>query len=298
MAVRTDAAARAAARAAADGPSAWGRAADGAAGRALRAAVTGAALAFLVWLVLEQLALEGLPGGIRTALAIVAVALGAVLGLAGRTGLLLGAATAVAALWALVGLTPIATVPAGVYLVRDDGDRSSGAMPPVDAVAVLSSAMTGGGRIAGQGPERMLHALAWARQTGRPLVVTVIHDRADPSVSTLADQRQLAALAGIPEPIALDQVATTRDEAVRLAAFARRVGWRRVVVVTSPLHSRRACATVERAGLAVFCAPSPSRQFELFANGGPRTARERVRIFGYALYEAAATLEYRIRGWI
>ena len=90
-------------------------------------------------------------------------------------------------------------------------------------------------------------------------------------------------------------VHSTRDEALRTAALARRAGWRTVAVVTSPLHTRRACATFERVGLAVVCVPSEERSFAL---RHLRSPGDRLEAFGYWLYETLGWLEYRRRGWV
>jgi len=89
-------------------------------------------------------------------------------------------------------------------------------------------------------------------------------------------------------------VHSTRDEALAFAAMARTHRWRRVVLVTSPLHSRRACAAVEHAGLPVLCAPAASREYALSRLDRPENRR---LVFADVVYESAATLLYAVRGW-
>jgi uncharacterized SAM-binding protein YcdF (DUF218 family) len=229
---------------------------------------------------------------------------GAALGAAQRDRWLRGLSLLVAATSALVAFTPLMRGPAQALVRRDvPVPADTAALADVDAVAVLSAGATDDGRVAGQGLERMLDGLAWARALGRPLVVSVVRNGLDPTrPPTLDDQQRLAALAGVAPLLAVDGVATTRDEAVRIAATARARGWRRVLVVTSPLHSRRACDAVTRATAAdrvrVTCAPAASREFSLDGAEALRGPGDRMRAFGLAVYEALGMAKYRVRGWI
>ncbi|MEP6551569.1 MAG: hypothetical protein ABJB95_10315, partial [Gemmatimonadales bacterium] len=72
-------------------------------------------------------------------------------------------------------------------------------------------------------------------------------------------------------------------------------GWKTLAVVSSPMHSRRACATFEAVGFKVICVPAAVRGSGLYsaANAG-----DRLRAFRSWLYETFATDTYRRRGWI
>jgi uncharacterized SAM-binding protein YcdF (DUF218 family) len=87
----------------------------------------------------------------------------------------------------------------------------------------------------------------------------------------------------------------TRDEALSLARICRERGWKRVIVVTSPYHSRRACAAVEHEGIPVVCSPSVETAFDL--NGLVRSD-ERRRAFSKAAHERIGLLVYWWRGWL
>jgi uncharacterized SAM-binding protein YcdF (DUF218 family) len=89
-------------------------------------------------------------------------------------------------------------------------------------------------------------------------------------------------------------VHSTRDEALAFAALARTHGWRRVVAVTSPSHTRRACGALEAVGLTVECRPAAARVYDLTRLDRPSNRR---LAFADVLYEAAATLLYRSRQW-
>ena len=82
---------------------------------------------------------------------------------------------------------------------------------------------------------------------------------------------------------------------MRIAALARRNGWSRIVLVTSPFHSRRACATFEKTGIKVSCVPSDSRDIAVRSLTG---SENRLLAFGMLIYEIAGTIRYRQAGWL
>jgi uncharacterized SAM-binding protein YcdF (DUF218 family) len=166
-------------------------------------------------------------------------------------------------------------------------------------VAVLSADVGTDGLVARQGHRAAARrGRRWARAADRPLVLSIVRRDQPGAPSSERDQRALAARLGVARDLLVDSVHVTRDEAVREAALARREGWRRLLVVTSPYHSRRACAAYERAGVAVLCAPAPSRDYAL---GGPHPLAgpgERVAAFRDWLYETVGWAVYRARGWV
>jgi uncharacterized SAM-binding protein YcdF (DUF218 family) len=254
----------------------------------------GAALGLLTWaaaLALGIPRLVGLVGPLGLALG---AGVGALFGgLAPRAGRAL--AVAVAALYAVVAYSPLAATLLPRVVRRDRVSPP----PAVDAVAVLSSGVGTDGLIRDQGLERLLAGSAWARALDRPIVVSIVRmPGRSRAVSSAADQRAVLALAGVARVYYVDSVSVTRDEAVREAALARARGWRRLLVVTSASHTRRACAAYERAGIAVVCVPAPSRTYALagpFPIDGPG---ERVAAFRDWLYEAVGWAVYRARGWV
>lgn len=252
-------------------------------------------LGVLAWAVSDQLGLQRIAGvaGLRGIW--VAALAGALLG-QWRPAVPRALAGAVAALLLAVAYTPLAPALLQGIVRRDVPD---GVHPAVDAVVVLSAEVQSDGLVARHGIERLLAGAAWAHRLGRPLVLSVIRDPGRPrAVSSEADQRHIAALAGVPTVYFVDSVHVTRDEAVREAALARRLGWRRLLVVTSPSHSRRACAAYERAGVLVTCAPSPARTYALGGAYPVASTAERVGAFRDWLYEALGWWSYRARGWV
>jgi uncharacterized SAM-binding protein YcdF (DUF218 family) len=260
-----------------------------------RRTLRGAVLAVLLWAALGRLGAQDLAGVPELgALPLVALA-GALLGWRGWLApvWLLGALATLALL--TVTATPVMRPLVAAALPRDAAADAPGA----EAVFVLSGAVTDEGLVAGQGPERLLHGLRLAKDGGLPLVLSVVRNRGRPADPSADDQRALAALAGLDARLTLlDTVGNTRDEALRVAALARARGWRRVAVVTSPLHARRACAAVARAGVAVRCSPAPSRELALRVARPLAGSEERVRAFQLWAYETVGWWVYRARGWV
>ncbi len=191
---------------------------------------------------------------------------------------------------AVVAYTPLFVSPARSLIRRDPLPTSA------NAVVVLSAGVTADGFLHQQGLDRLLMGLQLVRGGTAPILVVTreqreVHGR---RVTAARDQDSLAGLAGVTNVIATPLEASTHDEAMAVALIARRSGWRHIVLVTSPFHSRRACATFEKTGLTVSCVPSDSRDV---AVGTLDTADDRVGAFGMWIYEMAATLQYRRKGW-
>lgn len=177
-------------------------------------------------------------------------------------------------------------------LVRSDSLPSS-----ADAVVALSGGMNADGYLTQQGADRTLKAVELVANGIAPVLLFTREERKVGSVVTTSadDQRRIAAIGRVTRMFTTRRVRSTRDEALSVASVARYRGWKRIVLVTSPFHSRRACATFEKAGLTVSCIPSDSRDVAL---GQMRSAHDRIVAFGLLLYEAAGTLRYRQAGWL
>jgi uncharacterized SAM-binding protein YcdF (DUF218 family) len=108
--------------------------------------------------------------------------------------------------------------------------------------------------------------------------------------------RIISLVAGAQSRVVLSGLTgSTRDEALQTAKLFRERSWKRVVVITSPLHTRRACRTFENAGVTVSCTPSESREFAINTMKKPE---DRMRAFQAWIYEIAGTVRYRQLGWI
>lgn len=208
--------------------------------------------------------------------------------------------------WAIAGLLLVTTAVAALTpamtrpvqsLIRADTAMT------VDAVVVLSSSLGDDEFLSPDGLDRLLSGIALGRASRRaddtaavPLVLTVVTRDIDRPLSSITDQRRILELVGDTLQVHWTApVLNTRDEARAIAALARTEGWERVAVVTSPLHTRRACAAFERVGVAVRCVPADARDV---AVGTLRKPRDRLRATQLWFYETAGTLYYRLRRWM
>lgn len=221
-----------------------------------------------------------------------AMTIGALLATSSVGSWLWGSTATGALLLLTVSYTPLIPPLLDAFVRRDPESGT-----PLDAVVVFSGSVTSEGRVMGPALDRLLTGFAEAKRRRIPTVVlSTVGDDHDATVATSErDQRELAAaFAPELELRFVHNVHSTRDEALAFAALARTYGWQRVLVITSPAHTRRACEAVERVGLAVRCLPAVSRSYALSRLDRPESRRQ---VFADVLYEGAATLLYRSRGW-
>lgn len=159
-------------------------------------------------------------------------------------------------------------------------------IPPVppEMVVALSAGVEDDGELSGTGRERLRLAIEVARKTGATLVTTRVRNDGHPELTSDDAQRRLVNSAGMTKRwMVLDGLAlNTRDEAERLRKVMAPMP---IVVVTSRLHTRRACAVFERLGYTVTCVSSglDGRWWKI--------------PYGVA-YESAAWVKYKSKGWI
>lgn len=220
-----------------------------------------------------------------------ALAIGLVLANTRAMRWLWAAPIALAGLLLLVMFTPLVERPARA-LVRADPPGQ-----PAEVVIVFSGSFTDAGHIGDIALTRLISGLMDARRLGIPDLVVSVQERTVDGMqqSTLADQTALVAqLGGGVQLHSVRGVTNTYNESLAFAALARTRGWQRVRVVTSPLHSRRACAALETTGLLVTCAPSTSRDIDL---AHLTRAQGRLHVARAAIHEYVGTFYYRWRGW-
>ncbi len=198
----------------------------------------------------------------------------------------------IAALCIIVAYTPLVSALARPLIRRD-------AIPTrVDAIAVLSAGFTADGLMRSETLDRLLTGLLLAKR-GLANVVLVSRERQandGPVVSDSADLQNVIDLVSDPAQIIfVDSVFTTRTEALQMRAVASARGWSSLAVITSPMHTRRACATFEAVGFRVICVPAILRQPGLGKDSSPE---DRLRAFRSWLYETFASASYTSRGWI
>jgi len=253
----------------------------------------GATCALIGWLVVGALTGVGKAPTLLFPIAVLVVLVGAVVGLT-RAAIALWVASALSILiFCIVAMTPFVTtlLPTSA-LVRRDALPKGG----VDAVVVLSAGITADSLLGPEALDRLLTGLALMRDSVANTLVVTEPRRSKHGSTTASDQIRVRSLVARPFPMLMvDSVYTTRDEAVNSWSLLRPRGATRVAVVTSPLHTRRACATFEQVGFTVYCVPAVSRVYSVTAadNG-----TDRLNVFREWLYERSAWLEYRARGWV
>lgn len=260
--------------------------------------LAGAALAMGIFAVAASLGAWDIVGVPIWLLRLATLAAGALLAPTAMGSWLWLSLGALTTLSAIVSFTPIVR-PMAHSFVRDDRNASRRVTrdTSLDAVIVLSGEISDEGRVTGSTMERLISGI----QDARALKITTMALSAtapafgDYKPTSEPDQRALVALMG-PDirPQFVHDVFSTRDEAVAFAALAKTNGWRRVLLVTSAMHSRRACATFEELGLAVECRPAVPRARDPYRL---ESSESRRLIFKDVLYEFSATLLYRARGW-
>jgi uncharacterized SAM-binding protein YcdF (DUF218 family) len=203
----------------------------------------------------------------------------------GLRGVAVLLAAAGAIMYFVIAATPLMSVVTTGYV------RSTARQEPVAAVVVLSSGLTADSLLDFEAADRLLAGIELAqRHPGAELVTTRLVSSVDGVRRTSDDdQRRLVRIAGLgARHTILDSVGTTVDEARRAAAH---LGARRhAAIVTSPMHTRRACAVFESAGLLVTCVPARTRAYDTWH---PVTGDDRLAAFRSYLYERLATLKWR-----
>ena len=262
----------------------------------LAAGAEGFVAGALFGLVLSELGVWSLKSEDLAAPAVLACAVVAAVGSASArfTRFLVLADVGLLGLMWVVAFTPIMTS------LSDRGIRAD-SLPSggVDAVVVLGANVTTGGTLSEIATDRVLAGIELVRRGVAPRLVTtrVTYRRSGVVFTTDADQQRLMDLAGVRDrwiPVT-EPVRNTHDEALVTDRRLRPMGARTIALVTSPWHTRRACATFEQVGFRVFCVPALERGAQ---TRGPLIARDRLMSFRSYLYERVGSLEYWRRGWI
>jgi uncharacterized SAM-binding protein YcdF (DUF218 family) len=257
----------------------------------VRHAVTGAILGALCAVSAHVLGVQQLLRA-NLALYIPAALVGAILGVTRLRPLLWMGAGIIALLCIAIAYTPLVRTLARPLIRRDPVPAH------VDLIAILSRGFTPDGMMRSETLDRVLNGLTLAKRGLAPVVLLSRERRiyGGRPASDSADLQAASAMAGLStRVIFVDSVETTRSEALKMRAIARANGWNTVAVVTSPMHTKRACATFETVGFKVTCVPAAVREYGLYAGSN---AEDRLRAFRSWLYETFAADTYRRRGWI
>ena len=254
-----------------------------------RLSLVGLAVGGLAALVAEQLGLNGTVSFSRDIGPFVLLC-ALVSGILWRTPLrhvIASLTAALALLWLVVGFTPLAGW-LGSDLTRRDPPA------PADAVFVAASSIQQSGNLTWVSMSRLLHGLELVAGGDAPVLVLSDLDDPYPSYGSAAKRlMENFAIHGRIEFVGPNH--TTRDEALSFARLYREREWKRAIVVTSPFHSRRACAAVEHEGVDVVCSPSVETRFDVT---DLKRSDERRQAFESAIHERIGLWLYARRGWI
>jgi uncharacterized SAM-binding protein YcdF (DUF218 family) len=183
-------------------------------------------------------------------------------------------------------LTPVVNVGSRAIAIPAD-------VRPADAIVVLGAGMRGDGELSSESLERFFYGVVLYKRGLAPILIVSGPpqggSRAEASV-----RADLAVALGIPAAAIgqMPDVNTTRDEAYRCAELLSASGHKHVLLVTEPLHIRRATRVFEAAGLRV--SPAPSDNFALNA----AAPMERLYAFKSLAVQVAALIYYRMSGFI
>jgi uncharacterized SAM-binding protein YcdF (DUF218 family) len=251
------------------------------------AAASGAVLAMLLWTAARELGIQAVPV-LRNEY---------VLPVVGLLGALLGARRLHRPLWiaggvVAAGLLVVAYTPVSLWLMK--GLVRSDPLERADAVVVLASDIRRSGGLTDQAQRRLIRAYQILRSGTAPrLVVTRLAPPSPSYLPVVSEQMRTFSLACPVEETG--PIRNTRDEAREVAALCRERGWRRVVLVTDPTHTRRAGAVFERAGVPVLCSPCGAYRGVVEY---PERPSARLKAFQECVWEVVGIQVYRLRGWI
>jgi uncharacterized SAM-binding protein YcdF (DUF218 family) len=94
----------------------------------------------------------------------------------------------------------------------------------------------------------------------------------------------------------LGEARITEDEAEDIRKVIPTYNLHSIIVVTSPMHTRRACAAIEkRTRLMVTCVPAHERYP---TTRRPRGIANHIETAREYFYERLAMIKYRLKGWL
>lgn len=211
--------------------------------------------------------------------------LGAAIGLTRLRGLLWILCGAVCLAFLVIGHTPWIEAPVRALVRRDPPRRCP-------AVVVLSADLFADGGLDRHSYERVMRGIQLVRQGyAERLVLTRLPPPRKSSVPAV--KRELAALDFTIPIDEVGPVTNTYAEALAVRSLARERGWKELLLVTSPSHTRRAGATFRKAGVPVVVQPCDEHGFDL---NGLQQAGDRIAAFRDWLYETSGWYVYRFRG--
>jgi uncharacterized SAM-binding protein YcdF (DUF218 family) len=258
------------------------------------AIATDTLLGVLAAFVIAQLAPWGQYDLIGTIVSVLLGALGGlVVGRFFRRPILIAINVSLIVLYLVIAWTPV-VVPFTSRWIRVDPLPSD----TLDAIVVLSGGMLSDSSLSGNAADRLLTGLELIRAGRARRLITTRQSVETPRgrITSDSDQTRLISLASVADRWSMVIGAhTTRDEAVLTSQLLFPRGQKRIAVVTSPLHTRRACAVFEAVGFSVVCRASRERDN---ATNPPFGEHDRLAAFRSYGYELVGFVKYRMRGWL
>jgi uncharacterized SAM-binding protein YcdF (DUF218 family) len=218
-------------------------------------------------------------------LVVLAAVLGAFLGTTRLRGAMTSLTFGLGLLWAIVAFTPLSG-----WLAQGLARRE--VEEPADAVFVSFAGLRPGAERLTEARNRALHGAELIAR-GRAKALVVAESSLLPSVATVRDVMNRLGVAG--DPIVAGRADNTREEAVAVGSLVREKGWKLLLVVTSPIHSRRACAVLEKEGVTVVSTPSVESRFDITELD---TSVDRLAAFGSVIHERLGIWVYARRNWL
>jgi len=251
-------------------------------------ASAGGVLGALAGLLLRDLDLPALVSydGQREPLVVTAALLGAVVAGFGLRRVVSVATLALAALWCLVAFTPLSS-----WLSH--GLTRSELVEPADAVFVSLSSLRPGAHRFAEARNRLLYGVDLVARGKAPQLLLA----ETTGIEGVAMARQLAEAAAVtPDKVSVvGRAENTREEALLIGKLSKEKGYKLILLVTSPIHSRRASAALEKEGVTIVSTPSAETRFDLVTLD---TWGDRLAAFGSVMHERLGLWMYARRGWV
>ncbi len=162
-----------------------------------------------------------------------------------------------------------------------------------DVIVVLGTYVSDTGYLSNEGMNRLLRGIELARAGYASTILMAAYAKGNPTPDL-----DLANLAPLLAGINLVTAATsenTFDESQAVIQYLQKSGNTKVLLVTSPLHTRRTKAVFQRAGVPALVVPCPQRDNNLSRLAEPR---HRWAAFWSCLYESLGLLVYWSQGII
>ena len=244
----------------------------------------GFTLGFLAWTGLLRLGIPNTLGMGRPSVMLIFALLLAFLSLSRRRRYAWWAAGFTTVLVLIVGYTPMMPrLMKSLVLIA----------PPqkADAIVVLSSSTNAEGRMSLEALDRLIQGASLYREGYAPaIVLTELGD------SYPEPKKDLDTVFGLlpnkPYIVSVGPVHSTADEAKLVSKAAEERNWKKILLVTSPTHSKRATRIFEKQKLEVVSVPCPERKFTMSSMKKPV---ERWDAFHRYFYERLAWFTGKVR---